>query len=284
VKALTWLLIAGGALLAFSLWTFWMAVRPPRLAIAGTPAQYRLAAESLTIAARDGVSLAAWLVPAVPPRPPAETPVIVLLHGYPANKADLLPIAGALHGRFAVLLVDFRYFGDSGGGATTLGFRERDDVRRVVDALAARGYTRIGAFGYSLGGAGALLAAADDPRIRAVAAWAPFADLRVLGREIYGVFGPLKYPLVELMVLWGRVFLGGDITRPSPETAAARLAIPVQLWASRDDEEIPFAHAERLRRALAKNPRAEFHFGRGGHNERAKDFERVLAEFFARSL
>jgi pimeloyl-ACP methyl ester carboxylesterase len=261
-----------------------MAVRPPRLTIPGTPREYRLPADDVTIVSDDGLKLAAWLIPASPAAAPDDTRVIVLLHGYPAHKADLLPIAGALHPRFTVLLLDFRYFGKSEGRATTLGLRERGDLRRVVDALAQRGYTRVGVFGYSLGGAVAILGAAQDPRIRAVAAWAPFADLRMLGRDVYRIFWVLKYPLVELMVLWGRLFLGGDITHPSPETAAARLRIPVQIWASREDDQIPFAHAERLQRALARNPRAEFHFGRGLHNERVDDFERWLADFFAKAL
>lgn len=276
--------IAIAGILAFSLWSFWLTVRPPRIAIPGTPQQYRLPAEDVTVTADDGVRLAGWLIPAARAGAPADTPVVVLLHGYPANKADLLPLAGALHPRFTTLLIDFRYFGASGGGATTLGFRERRDLQRAIDFLAARGHTRVGVFGYSLGGAVALLTAAEDARIRAVVAWAPFADLRVLGRDVYRIFWVLKYPLVELMVLWGRVFVGGDITRPSPEMAAAKLTIPVLLAASRDDEQIPFAHAERLRAALATNPRAEFDFRRGLHNERADDFDRRLFEFFAKHL
>ena len=284
VKTLLWIAVACGALLVVSLWTFWMAVRPPRLAIPGTPTDYRLPAHDITLTTADGVHLAAWLIPAAASRAPGDTPAIVLLHGYPANKADLLPIAGALHARFTVLLVDFRSFGESEGRATTLGLRERADLRSAVDLLAWRGWTRVGVFGYSLGGAVAILGAAEDPRIRAVAAWAPFADLRVLARDLYGMFWVLKYPFVELMILWSRLFLGGDITRPSPEMAAGKLAIPVQIWASRDDDQIPFAHAERLQQALAGNPRAEFQFGRGLHNERAEDFERRLIEFFAKSL
>jgi fermentation-respiration switch protein FrsA (DUF1100 family) len=58
----------------------------------------------------------------------------------------------------------------------------------------------------------------------------------------------------------------------------------VQIWASRDDEQIPFAHAERLQKALAGNPRAEFQFGRGRHNEAAEGFVRQLVEFFATAL
>ena len=58
----------------------------------------------------------------------------------------------------------------------------------------------------------------------------------------------------------------------------------MQIWASRDDDQIPFAHAERLAKALAHNPRVELQVGRGLHNERADDFERRLADFFAKSL
>src|SRR4029453_3473347 len=119
--------------------------------------------------------LAAWLLPR------AGAPALVLLHGYPAEKADLLPLAGALAPRFTVLLVDQRYFGKSGGRATTIGFRERADLQRAIDFLGTRGIEKVGVFGFSLGGAVALLAAAEDPRIRAVAAYAPFADLTTLG-------------------------------------------------------------------------------------------------------
>jgi pimeloyl-ACP methyl ester carboxylesterase len=276
------LLVAG--VLLMSLWSFWMTVRPPRIVVPGAPRDYRLPSEDVVVRATDGVALAAWYVPAATKRPAADTPGIVLLHGYPASKADLLPIAGALHPQFATLLVDLRFFGASEGALTTLGLREREDLRRAIDALAARGHTRIGVFGYSLGGAVALLGAADDPRIRAIVAWAPFADLRALGRDVYRIFWLLKYPLVELMVLWGRVFVGADITRPSPEMAAAALRIPVLIAASRDDEQIPFAHAERLQRALSGNPRAEFAFGRGSHNDRADDFDRRLVAFFAKHL
>ena len=284
VKPLVVVAVVVAGVLLMSLWSFWMTVRPPRIVVPGTPRDYRLPSEDVVIRASDGVALAAWYVPAGTNRPAADTPVVVLLHGYPASKADLLPIAGALHPQFATLLVDLRFFGASAGAMTTLGLRERDDLRRAVDGLAARGHTRIGVFGYSLGGAVALLGAADDPRIGAIVAWAPFADLRVLGRDVYWIFGPLKYPLVELMVLWGRVFVGADITRPSPSSAAARLRIPVLIAASRDDEQIPFGHAERLQRALAHNPRAEFAFGRGLHNDRADDFDRRLVEFLVKHL
>jgi len=275
-------LYAGLLLVAFlvvSLASFWLAVRPPRLAIALRPDDYRLAVENVTIRAADGVRLAGWLAP----RPGA--PAIVLLHGYPAEKADLLPIAAALAPEFTTLLVDQRYFGASEGAATTLGLRERGDLKRMLDFLDDRGASAVGVFGFSLGGAVALLTAAEDPRVRAVAAYAPFADLRALGHELYGWLGPGRYPFVHALRLWSRVIFGADMTLPTPADAAARLTVPVLLVHSRQDEQISFRHAERLQAALAANRRAEFEFmPRGRHGELPPGFESRLARFFRRAL
>jgi dipeptidyl aminopeptidase/acylaminoacyl peptidase len=140
-------------------------------------------------------------------------------------------------------------------------------------------------FGLSLGGAVALLTAAEDSRIRAIAAYAPFADLRLLGRELYGWMWLARYPFVEAMLVWSRLLLGADITRPSPAEAAARVEVPVLLVHSRQDEQISFRHAERLQAALAVNPRAEFEFmDRGRHGELGPGFESRLARFFRRAL
>ena len=275
MKLLAYPALVVGAFVLLSLVSFWLAVRPPRIAIPLRPADYHLAVEEVRITADDGVELAAWLVPR------AGAPALVLLHGYPAEKADLLPIAAALAPRFTVLLLDQRYFGKSGGRVTTIGFRERGDLRRAIDFLGTRGVKEVGVFGFSLGGAVALLAASEDPRIRAVVAYAPFADLRTLGHELYGWLWVVKYPFVGLLRGWSWLFLGHDITAVSPERAAATLSVPVLIVHSREDEQIPFAHAERLRRALARNARAELVvMDRGRHGALPAGFEARLAEFF----
>jgi pimeloyl-ACP methyl ester carboxylesterase len=271
-------LIAGAFLLA-SLASFWLAVRPPRITVALSPGDHGLRVEDVRIEARDGVRLAGWFAP----RPGA--PAVVLLHGYPAEKADLLPLAGALAPHFATLLVDQRYFGDSEGRATTLGLRERGDLVRMVDFLESRGAPAVGVFGFSLGGAVALLAAAEDRRIRAVAAYAPFADLRALGHELYAWMWLARYPFVQAMLLWSRLAFGADLSRPTPAEAAARVDVPVLLVHSRTDEQIPFGHAERLRVALGANRRAEFEFmDRGRHGELPAGFEQHLVRFFESAL
>ncbi len=265
--------------LAVSLSVFWLAVRPPRLAIPLRPKDYNLRAEEVTITTTDGLKLSAWLIPR------AGVPAVILIHGYPAEKADMLPVAAGLHPHFATLLVDLRYFGSSEGRFTTLGLRERHDLTRAIDFLTERGFTEIGVFGFSLGGAIGLMTAAQDERIRAVAAYAAFSDLQTLGYDTYSRLGVLRYPLVELMILWARLFFGGDVTRPSPAEAIQKLSIPVLLIHSREDEQISFRHAELLQHALAHNPKAEFYFPeRGRHGELPPDFETRLRTFFLTHL
>jgi pimeloyl-ACP methyl ester carboxylesterase len=279
VKLVLWAVILVSAVLLASFAGFLFAIRPPRVAVTLRPDDYRLPAERDVIQTDDGLRLAAWFIPR------AGAPALILLHGYPAEKADLLPLASALAPHFAMLLVDQRYFGASEGRATTLGFRERDDLKRMIDFLESRGATSVGVFGFSLGGAVALLTAAEDPRIRAIVAYAPFADLRVLAQDLYGWMSVARYPFVQAMLLWSRLLFGADITRPSPVEAAGRLQIPILLVHSRQDEQISFRHAERLRAALANNPRAEFDFmDRGRHGEMPAGFEGRLSRFFRRAL
>ncbi len=267
------LLVSG--FVAVSLWSFWFAVRPPRLTVPVSPTAYNLRAEEVSIATDDGLKLSGWLIPR------SGAPAVILLHGYPAEKADMLPVAAALQPHFTTLLVDMRYFGKSEGRATTLGFRERHDLKRAIDFMTERGFPSIGVFGFSLGGAVAIMTAAEDPRIRAVAAYAAFSDLKTLGYDIYFPLWVLKYPLVELMILWTRLFLGGDVTTPSPQKAAHTLPIPVLLIHSREDEQISFRHAERLQRALTHTPHAEFYFPeRGRHGELPPEFGERLRKFF----
>ena len=143
----------------------------------------------------------------------------------------------------------------------------------------------MGVFGFSLGGAVALLAAAEDPRIRAIVAYAPFADLRELGQELYGWMSVGRVSVRGACCCGRCVLFGADISRPSPVAAASHLEVPVLLVHSRQDEQIPFRHAERLRTALADNPKAEFDFmDRGRHGEMPAGFEGKVSRFFRRAL
>lgn len=245
-----------GGFILVSLWSFFLAVRPPRITTAQTPQRFNLPAEEITLHAPDGTRISGWFIPS----PAASDTAVMLLHGYPAEKSDMLPFARDLWPDFSILLVDLRYFGKSGGTFTTLGVKERDDIRAAVNFLESRGVSKIGVLGFSLGGAVGILAASDDPRIKAVVSYAAFANLELLAEETYRSLLILKRPLVTLMFLWAQLFFGESLAAYAPENAARPLTIPVFLIHTKKDEQISFRHAERLQQALEKTLAQNFIF------------------------
>lgn len=268
---------------AVSLWSFWLITHPPKIIIGTTPEGLGLKYEDIELKTEDGLKLSAWFIPTSNPQPP--TTAIILIHGYPAEKADLLYLAKTLTSDFSLLLFDMRSFGQSEGRASTLGKKEMSDLGAALDFLENRGYAKIGVFGFSLGGAVAIIKAADDRRITAIAAYAPFADLKLLGYDAYKNLWILKYPLVELLSLWAKLFFDYDVATLSPEKAAALLQIPIFLFHQQADDQIPFEHAQRLQKALAQNPNAVFDFPEGGaHGYFPSDFDKTLLDFFEKSV
>jgi pimeloyl-ACP methyl ester carboxylesterase len=98
-------------------------------------------------------------------------PTIVLCHGYGSSRGELLTLESTLQDhQYNVFIFDFAAHG-ANAGVTTFGFREADEVRAALDALAARDdvdATRFGLWGYNLGAYAALREAETDKRIRAL--------------------------------------------------------------------------------------------------------------------
>ena len=263
-----------------SLWSTWLVTHPKTIESGLNPGHFKIPFEEVKLAAKDGISISGWFIKNESPKKPA----LVILHGYPAEKGDMMFIANDLRPDFNILLIDFRSFGKSGGSFTTLGNQERLDLKAALDFLEERGFKKAGVLGFSLGGAVAIITAVDDPRIAAVVSYASFADLTLLGQETYRNLFIFRYPLVELMKLWGGIFWDMD-AKLSPQYAAERLKTPALIVHTKPDEQIPFRHAELLREALKKNPGAEFYFPeKGRHGELPSDFEERVKNFFLKHL
>jgi hypothetical protein len=143
------------------------AANAPRMPLGSrTPAQWGLRYEEARMVTEGGARLAGWYVPSV------NGAAVVLLHGAGSTRASTLDHAAMLarHG-FGVLMVDAQGHGESGGTPMEWGWNSVEDVGAAVDYLLSRPEVTaesIGVLGLSMGGQGAITAAAGDPRIRAV--------------------------------------------------------------------------------------------------------------------
>jgi dipeptidyl aminopeptidase/acylaminoacyl peptidase len=165
-------------------------------------------------------------------------------------------VAAALHrSGYTVFTYDTRGCGRS-SGEITFGAREQDDLISVVDHLASRpdvDSEHIGALGYSMGGATTLLAAARDPRIKAVVADSAWKTAKSwLRPSLRAVFLHPRDHFSALSLAFAELRAGVDLDDLRPVDAMRSLSgRPVLLiHGSADDVVLP-ADAEALAAAHA---------------------------------
>lgn len=214
--------------------------------------------EDFSVRAPDGVELRGWKIR---PRSP-NGDWLLLFHGVSDNRTGDLGHAELLlrHG-YSVVMMDSRAHGESGGDMATYGWKERYDTVAIADALYSQEKVRhLGALGVSMGAAIALQSAAIEPRIQAVIAEDPFADLREVSYDYAGLhFSPLLgktlFRPATIFAMKGMASAGGfQSDDVSPAKAVAARAFPVLLICGTHDHTIPCRHAQRIYKA-ARGPR-----------------------------
>jgi pimeloyl-ACP methyl ester carboxylesterase len=220
--------------------------------------------EDLVVTASDGTILRGWLV--LPPTSSSgeKEPLdwMLVFHGIADNRMGVFGHAAfLLRAGYGVVLMDSRAHGESGGAMTTLGWKERGDVRAIITALESRERVRcVFALGVSMGAAIALQAAAEDPRIAGVIAEAPFSSLREVGYDYAGLhLSPwlgrtLSRPGLEAGLIAIQRESGFAVDAVSPESSVSARAFPVFLISDGDDRTIPTRHDEAIYKA-AKGPK-----------------------------
>ena len=218
--------------------------------------------EDFSVTARDGTILRGWL--ATPTSKASDSPAdwVILLHGSGDNRVGMIGAADfLLRAGYAVTMMDSRAQGESGGEQATFGWKERDDVRAIIDALEARHRVQhLYALGISMGAGIALQTAAYDSRIEAVVAEAPFASLREASYDYVSfrhgtwlgktILLPAAIAGVSAMEKTGRF----DVDANSPEESVRIRPFPILLIEDGEDDNLPARHV-RLIFANAAGPK-----------------------------
>ena len=222
-------------------------LHPARVAVDDDPGRLGIAYQDISFASPlDGVPLSGWYMTSQ--RPSGRT--IVIAPGIDDNRLvsgiTLRLAPGLLAAGFDVLAFDLRGEGESGGGPITFGAREQWDVLGAVREAQARGASRVGVLGFSMGGVSAILAAARSPDIVALAVDSTFADLTDTFTRQLGDFY-LPAPLIAYGLDLYRVLSGTEPNDVSPVRVVGAIAPrPVLIIQGTADQTVPVSDSERL--------------------------------------
>ena len=267
-------------LILFSLFTFYMSIHPQKIITNLVPSDLGLKYEDITFRSTDGIKLSGWFIPTNKTKT-----AIIVLHGYPADKANLLATAEFLAEDFNVFLFDFRSFGKSEGRYTTAGYLEINDLLGAINFLEKeKNITKLGLYGFSLGGAVALMS--NHENIGAIAADSAYAKLSHMVEHMYRIFFIFKYPLAYLTKLYGILFLNVDIDDASPVDNIKNIKVPILLIHAEKDSQIPVNEAYLLHNA---NKKAELWIVKNAehgttHSIAQEEYEKKVVEFFKNNL
>jgi pimeloyl-ACP methyl ester carboxylesterase len=190
-------------------------------------------------------------------------PVIILTHGTPGNRVQMIPRAAFLYNHgYSVLLFDFQSYGLSQGLMSTLGMVESEDILAAIDylhGLPDTAHSKIGVLGLSMGATAAALAASKTNAISAlvlescpVDATRVYADVpsdavrdadRQVVEQVYGVDITKARPIDIVGNLPGHpalFFINGDADTITPLAGMQALyqagGNPKQFWVVPDAE------------------------------------------------
>lgn len=274
-------------IVAFS-WLFarWWC-KPRRELPSKTPANHGLSCEIIEFTS-NGIPIKGWFLPVV--SNPSLPAVIILMHGWSRNASELLQFASLLNtAGFAVLLFDARGHGMSGDDGPITIRKFEEDILAGIDYLERRtdvDAKRIGLFGRSIGGASAILAAAADRRIRALASCSAFADPEALTKDTLRMFHIPSWPIAWLACRFIERWLGIDMKQVAPKNQIGRIDAPILLVHGETDSYIESSNMETLY-ALAHHERTERLLIPGrGHSDVMRDAEcrQAIVAFFGRNL
>ncbi len=176
---------------------------------------------------------------------------IDLLHGYGVAQFAMAPWALRLsQDGWRCELVDLRGHGKSTGDRIYFGTREATDLSQFLDHLGREGQLTqpVAAVGESYGAALALRWKGRDPRVRAVVAISPYADL---SNAIVNISSDYAGWLPKFLVRSGIRHLPALLEVPAAEldttNVLAEHPVPALFFASADDKVTPLADIEKLK-------------------------------------
>jgi len=274
------IIVSIGFVLFLSMLQFFISTHPPRFYDSNTPKDYGLTYEDVSFTTSDKINIKGWLITSK-----TANATVIVGHGYPFDKGNILPVAEFLYPNYNLLLYDHRYFGESSGSMTTVGFREVEDVKAAISFVRNKfgENESIALYGFSLSASAMLMA---KPRVNAIVADSPYADLGKMISHVYRIFGPFKFPFVLTTKVLANIFLKLDPKEVSPALAIKNTNTPILVIHGEKDTQIPVENAYALKES---NPNIELWIVKGADHGEAyalynKKYEKRVKDFLKKHM
>jgi len=272
------------AIIILSLFQTYLATHPPKIPNDRTPADLDFKYEDITLVTEDSIKLSAWYIPSKI----KTNKSIILAHGHPFNKANILGFAPFLHEKYNLLFFDFRAMGDSSGSFISGGYYEQKDLRAAINYLKKeKNASKIGALGISMGASVIILEAANNPDIYAIVADSSYKDLHSIANDLYSPLFIFKYPFIFFSELFAKLIYDIDIKETSPVNKVKEVKIPIFIIHGDIDDQIP-VEASKAIYENANQPK-ELWIAKNtnhvqAHSEYKQEYETRVLEFFDKYL
>ncbi|MCB0728343.1 MAG: alpha/beta fold hydrolase [Ignavibacteriae bacterium] len=197
----------------------------------GNPPEF-LHTENINFKTEDGKTIKGWYS-----KTSDSAKVIILLHGYKANRLEMLPKADLFKEMgYDVLLYDARACGESEGEIVSLGYYEKKDLISAVKYLKGIGKKEIAVYGFSQGGATAIMAASGLSDLKCIISEATFDNLEnaIDNRFRKYLFVP-GYIGTIFMKPEAEKILGISIEKIQPVKEISKIKIPIFIIGAEND-------------------------------------------------
>lgn len=219
------------------------AFAPPQRDVHSEPADYGLAGTDVWYEGPNGKRLHGWWIPGSEP-----APLVIVLHGWGGNSADMLPLGpGLVNAGFHVLFLDARKHGLSDDEDFMSMPRFAEDLLTAIGSVRDRNdVTAIAVIGHSVGAAATIYAASLDQRIDAVVAVASFAHAAEMMRRNFPFPAPVTWALLQVV----ERMIGHDYDDFAPRNRIGDITVPVLLMHGDADTVIPLSDSLHLHARL----------------------------------
>lgn len=195
--------------------------------------------------------------------------IVVLCHGYGSCKSQMLSVAyWWLNQGYDCLSFDFVGHGSSSGNVTTIGYKEAEQVKVVVNSIKKE-YPQqpLILFGSSMGAAAIIKAVHDeDLGAMALVLECPFGSLRQAVLNRFKLMNVPSYGLADLLIFWGGRQHGFWGHGHSPIEYAKKINTPTLILYGEKDPKVGLDEVEAIYKSLNSQQKQLTTLPCAGHN------------------